>query len=95
MENRQDRVRDVFLAAAELPPEQRAAYLDQTCGSDAELRSAIQRLIDADGSTGSFIAPEVAIPRFAAGTIRRSGFAWCGTSRRGAWAMCTKSKTSL
>jgi serine/threonine protein kinase len=39
------RVRDLFLAAAELPAPDRAAYLSASAGDDAELRAAVQRLL--------------------------------------------------
>ena len=41
------RVRDVFLAAAELPAGDRAAYLSANAGGDAELRAAVERLLAA------------------------------------------------
>ncbi|MGA2256594.1 MAG: serine/threonine-protein kinase, partial [Thermoguttaceae bacterium] len=40
-------VRDHFLAAAELPVAERAAYLTTHCGGDAELQAAVQRLLAA------------------------------------------------
>ncbi len=40
-------VRDHFLAAAELPAAERAAYLTTHCGGDAELRAAVERLLAA------------------------------------------------
>ena len=36
------RVRDLFLAAAELPAGDRAAYLSTNAGDDAELRAAVE-----------------------------------------------------
>src|SRR6516162_8255316 len=41
------RVRDLFLAAAELPAADRAAYLSANTGADAELRAAVERLLAA------------------------------------------------
>src|SRR5262249_7862094 len=41
------RVRDLFLAAAELPAGDRAAYLSANAGEDAELRAAVERLLTA------------------------------------------------
>ena len=32
----------IFKVAVKLPPDRRAAYLDQACGSDAELRAEIE-----------------------------------------------------
>ncbi len=40
-------VRDVFLSAAELPRADRERYLADRCGSDAELRAAVERLLAA------------------------------------------------
>lgn len=43
--------REIFLAAAEMTdPEERRSYLDQACGSDAERRVRIERLLAARGS---------------------------------------------
>jgi serine/threonine protein kinase/formylglycine-generating enzyme required for sulfatase activity len=39
------RVRDLFLAAAELPAGDRAAYLSANDGGDADLRAAVERLL--------------------------------------------------
>jgi len=39
-----------------MPAEERAAYLDKTCGTDFELRVDVERLIENDGST-EFISP--------------------------------------
>jgi eukaryotic-like serine/threonine-protein kinase len=36
-------------------PERRAAYLDEVCGSDYELRKQIEALIEADSSSGDFL----------------------------------------
>src|SRR5262245_34204610 len=40
-------VRDLFLAAAELPAAARGTYLTEHCGDDAELRAAVERLLAA------------------------------------------------
>jgi serine/threonine protein kinase len=45
----------IFKAAVKLPPDRRAAYLDQACGSDAELRAEIESLLHAHDATGSFL----------------------------------------
>ena len=45
----------IFKAAVKLPPERRAAYLDQACGSDAELRREIESLLHAHDATGGFL----------------------------------------
>jgi serine/threonine protein kinase/tetratricopeptide (TPR) repeat protein len=42
------RAKEVFLAACELPREQRAAYLDEACGNDVGLRREVEDLLDFD-----------------------------------------------
>src|SRR5262249_24948023 len=47
---------DLFLKALEIrSPEQRLAYLDQACGSNAELRAQVEALLSASASAGSFL----------------------------------------
>ena len=45
----------IFKAAVKLPPDRRAAYLDQACGSDAELRAEIESLLHAHDATCGFL----------------------------------------
>jgi eukaryotic-like serine/threonine-protein kinase len=52
-----NRVRDVFLAAVELPPEQRPAYLAEACGGDADLRAEVDRLLAANADPDSILEP--------------------------------------
>jgi len=52
-----NRVRDVFLAAVELSPEQRTAYLADACGGDAGLRAEIDRLLVANANPDSILEP--------------------------------------
>ena len=54
------RVEEVFLAALDIPPEQRAAFLDQECGDDLELREEAESLLAADSGDGQRIAMLVA-----------------------------------
>lgn len=52
----------IFLAAAELPPDQRPAYLVEVCGSDSELLARVERLLAAQSHVDSFLespAPEL------------------------------------
>ncbi len=55
------RVQAVFDAAIELPPDQRAEFLDRTCASDAATRAAVERLLRADDAVhgGTFISAAV------------------------------------
>ena len=45
----------IFKAAVKLPPDRRAAYLDQACGADAELRREIESLLHAHDASGGFL----------------------------------------
>src|SRR5262244_1833760 len=45
----------IFKAAVKLPPDRRAAYLDEACGPDAELRSEVESLLHAHDATGGFL----------------------------------------
>ncbi len=63
------RVRDLFLAAVELPAGDRAAYLSANSGGDAELRAAAERLLAAHVQPASVPvrpAPGVPTAEFAA-----------------------------
>jgi eukaryotic-like serine/threonine-protein kinase len=48
-------IEGVFDAAIDLAPEERDAYLDATCGEDAELRRQVEMLIRSHDAAGSFI----------------------------------------
>ena len=52
-----NRVRDVFLAAVELSPEQRPGYLAEACGGDADLRAEVDRLLVANADPDSILEP--------------------------------------
>jgi hypothetical protein len=52
-------VKSLFLAAAALQPAQRAAFLDQTCGTDAELRQRVEQLLAAHDEPGGQPPPPV------------------------------------
>ena len=51
------RVREVFRGAMARSPSDRAAWLADTCGDDRELRDQVERLLDLDADTGSFLEP--------------------------------------
>lgn len=57
-----DRFRAVFDEAAELPPDQREAFLERACGNDVKLRAAVESLLAAHDRAGVFLADPV-IPR--------------------------------
>jgi serine/threonine protein kinase/WD40 repeat protein len=48
--------KEIFLAAAELAPAERAAYLDTACPGDADLRRRVEALLRAHDEPGSFPA---------------------------------------
>jgi len=46
----------IFCAALEIHnPDARAAYLDEVCNEDGELRLSIEKLLDAHGRAGKFL----------------------------------------
>ena len=56
----------IFAGARQLPPEDRAAYLDQACGDNGPLRRRIEALLNASEQSGAFL--EIS----AAPTLRRT-----------------------
>ncbi len=48
-----ERIEELFLEVAELPVEDRAAFLDANCGADAQLREAVENLLLADSRADS------------------------------------------
>ena len=58
------RVKEVFDAAVELPPSDRAAFLDRVCARDVALRAEVESLLESDERADSFIeTPAASIPR--------------------------------
>src|SRR3954463_2297011 len=58
------RIKEVFDAAADLPPSDRALLLSQECDGDDALRREVQALLDSDAQTDGFIEqPVLEIPR--------------------------------
>jgi serine/threonine protein kinase/tetratricopeptide (TPR) repeat protein len=53
----------IFKAAIRLAPERRAAFLDQACGTNAELRQEVEALLRAHDASGSFLREPSARPR--------------------------------
>src|SRR5262249_13324590 len=51
--------REVFEAALELPPENRATFLDGACGGDAALRQRLEALLSKHDQAGSFLEEPV------------------------------------
>ncbi len=52
---RHNQISDLFLAACELPPEERATYLDKACVGDAQLRAEIEALLAQDSVQEHFL----------------------------------------
>ncbi len=48
-------VSPIFRQAVEVPPDERAAFLEAACAGDAALRRDVERLISAHERAGSFI----------------------------------------
>ncbi len=57
-----NRVRDIFLAALELPPEQRPAYVADACAGDAGLRAEVECLLAANAAPDSNLEPALSHP---------------------------------
>jgi serine/threonine-protein kinase len=47
--------RDIFLAALDRDPAERAAFLDEACGGDAALRRGVAALLRLQGQTHGFL----------------------------------------
>src|SRR5262245_13516422 len=62
--------RDLFLAAVERPPAERAPYLEAACGGDAALRQRAEALLQAHDEPGAFLSE--AKPPAAGGTTGAS-----------------------
>jgi serine/threonine protein kinase len=61
---------DIFCDALELAsPAERAAYLDQACADDADLRRRVERLLEAHAASDSFLAGGPAIAAAAAPSL--------------------------
>lgn len=56
---RHEQISDLFLAACELPPNERAAYLDRACGHDDELRRQVLELLRHDSADALVDRPAV------------------------------------
>ena len=50
------RVKEVFNQAVELPPDERASFLDAACGADPPLRNRVERLLNSLADAGTFLA---------------------------------------
>src|ERR1043165_9368586 len=53
------KVDELFEAALDREPSHRAAFLDQACGSDRELRREVEKMLDIDNQAQDFIKTDV------------------------------------
>ncbi|HKX83192.1 MAG TPA: serine/threonine-protein kinase, partial [Pyrinomonadaceae bacterium] len=53
------KIEAVFQEAADLPPHERAQFLDRKCGSDVVLRAEVEKLLAHDDAAGDFIESPV------------------------------------
>ena len=54
-----ERVQEIFLAAADLPAVERAAFLAASCHNDTELRADVESLLHADTTSGAAFAAAI------------------------------------
>ncbi len=59
--DQEHRLEEVFSAARKLPPLERAAFLEQACGGDVELRRQADSLFAVHDQVGQFLQPTVAL----------------------------------
>ncbi|MEE9297116.1 MAG: protein kinase [Phycisphaerae bacterium] len=52
---RHNKISELFLATCELPPEERAAFLEKACADDAGLRAEVEALLAADSEHSAFL----------------------------------------
>ena len=73
------RIKELFEAAADLDPSQRAAFLEQECAGDEALRDEVESLLKSDEQTNDFIEqPAFAIPSMASSLAHARTMAGCG-----------------
>ena len=63
---------DLFLAALDLPPDERQPFVDSRCGDDAAMRAEVSSLLASDQEAGQFIEQPAAVllANLAAGTFK-------------------------
>lgn len=62
MLNREQSAERLFVAALELAPEQRSAFLDEACSNAPELRLSVEALLADNDRAGSFLAEPLLSP---------------------------------
>jgi WD40 repeat protein/serine/threonine protein kinase len=64
------RIEDLFFAASERrDPATRAAYLDEACGTDTELRRRVEELLAAELEVGQFLESPAVTPKLETGPV--------------------------
>jgi eukaryotic-like serine/threonine-protein kinase len=63
MANREQSAEELFGAALDLPPEKRAAFLDEACRGAPEIRHLVEELLSLNNRAGSFLAEPLVIPQ--------------------------------
>jgi serine/threonine protein kinase/Tol biopolymer transport system component len=53
--DRWQKVKEIFQAALERPPDERSAFVSAACGADDNLRREVESLISSDGRSGTFL----------------------------------------
>ena len=62
MADQEQSAEELFGAALDLPPERRAAFLDQACHEAPELRRLVEELLIQNDRAGSFLARPLFTP---------------------------------
>lgn len=55
MDDRWERIQELFIATSDLPEERRHGYLDKACGGDSALRAEVESLLAADAGASGFV----------------------------------------
>lgn len=63
MDNQEQSAEELFEVALDMPPEKRAAYLDQACHDAPELRQIVEALLLENDRAGSFMAEPLVAPQ--------------------------------
>jgi len=72
MSANRDREEEIFDAARELAADERAAYLAEKCGQDADLRQRIEEMLAADAAAGEFFKTQASSPTMVLSTSSQS-----------------------
>ena len=62
MASQRELVNELFGAALDLDPEERAAFLESECKGDLDLKREVEALLDANADAGSFLQHPILEP---------------------------------